>query len=260
MAWHFDTEKDVPPTKQVHPWLREEPSLSIGPGLSWLGWGSHYGYDSYTVKNISTATELDPDDYIAFSLEPKPGTTLSLSWLNLPIWCWREEHSIDLELRWSDDDFATWQSIPLLPGNQIGEVPKRSGRLELDADLSAIAGLQDLSGPVSFRLYLYHQLPDTQSVGFGRRDGLADILITGSFAGTPNDLQVQAMPKSHQEIMLSWQKVTGAQWYRILRRADAAAEWGELTTLFEPNAPQIYRDTGLQAETQYHYRIEAGHD
>jgi hypothetical protein len=88
---------------------------------------------------------------------------------------------INAELRWSQDGFSTYQSVPLSRSNPIDLDPRRSP-IPVAADLSGIAELQNTTEPVELRLYLWGN--DDNAVGLGRRAHIPDILLIGEMSET----------------------------------------------------------------------------
>jgi len=72
-------------------------------------------------------------------------------------------------------------TVPLSKSNPIDLMPRRSP-IPVHADLSGIPGLQDVSGPIELRLYLWGN--DDNAVGLGRRGHIPDILLLGRMKET----------------------------------------------------------------------------
>ncbi len=159
--------------------LAEKPSLTLGPGLQKNG-NQHYANDNLAVTGADSPA-LDPDDYLGLELAPRQGASLSLNRLDWTFASWGKDKVVNAELRWSDDGFQTHHTVPLSKSNPIDLMPRRSP-IPVHADLSGIPGLQDVSGPIELRLYLWDN--DDNTVGLGRRDHIPDILLLGRMKET----------------------------------------------------------------------------
>ena len=85
-------------------------------------------------------------------------------------------------------------------------------------------------------------------------------LYDAATSGDVPDLQLQSMAKSHEEIDLDWEKAAGADWYLLQRQTDPQSNQLMIILFNEPDAPSFYRDRGLDPETTYNYRLQAGSD
>lgn len=100
--------------------------------------------------------------------------------------------TMGLELRASTDGFVTHAVVPLQHGGAMtgAGVTRRNIGLIHFADLSGIASLQGVSGPIEFRLHVWRtggSSNESMSIGKlteaeGFADGIEDLSITGSFA------------------------------------------------------------------------------
>jgi len=175
--WHFASggaaSDQDPVAGQFSPWLREAPELSVGPGTSKVT-NQHYANDNFAVSGVG-GSSLDENDYVGFTIHPKQGAKVSLSLLDFALCSW-DEATLEAELRWSSDGFATHSTVPLSQSNPITLSPRRTD-IPVHADLATEPGLQNVTGLIEFRLYYWGT--DDRSIGIGRRDQLPDLLLIG---------------------------------------------------------------------------------
>lgn len=153
-------------------WLTQTPELVLS-GLNKTG-NRHYATDNFAFSGADSEA-LDPNKYVEITIAPEQGRKLSLTRLDWTFCSWSKGKVVNAELRWSKDDFATHQVIPLSAANPISLDPRRSP-VPVHADLSSVDGLQNCEKPVTFRLHLWG---NDGTVGIGRRAHIPDLLLIG---------------------------------------------------------------------------------
>ncbi len=192
VEWRFpletlSTDLDLTATR-ASAWLVEPPVLTPGSQINVSG-NPAASEESFSFS-APKDTDINLDKYLGFEVEPRSGSAMSLERLEFLMWTWQVEDSYRAELRWSDDGFATFNTIPLNETNPIQYSDRREGQ-PLIADLSGIPALQDRSKPVEFRLYLW----DNQGwvMGIGRRHlPPQDIVLLGTMQETHGEATYEA--------------------------------------------------------------------
>jgi hypothetical protein len=191
VEWRFlegVTTAELDPTAtRASAWLTGAPSLETGPGLRKVD-REAASEDSFALFAPDNP-ERSEEDYVEFQVAPRQGAAISLTRLDLSLWTNREDEFFSAELRWSDDDFATSQAIPLSIANPI-QFPTRREGYPITADLSGIEPLQGLQEPVTLRLYLWGA--NGSIIGLGRRNMMPDLLLLGTTHELTGDAAFEA--------------------------------------------------------------------
>lgn len=191
LAWDFTDGSSVPGSTWNDPNI--QPAAVSWSQISGIS-NSFPNLDQYSFRFLETTKNR----YVPFTLAPQPGRKVSLDEIRIAL-NGTENVIFTLELRASTDNFATSVQLPLSPGNSLnglGIKRHNYGRL-YEADASGVPSLQNVSGPIQFRLYIWRTGGDSNtniSLGKitdteGAPDAVEDMVITGQVSktdGSPN--------------------------------------------------------------------------
>jgi len=126
-------------------------------------------------ESKTAAEALTRGDYVEFTVTPKPGTSVSITSLTfVPYWQAPEQAAPGGGIAYS---------IAGGPFNVTTQTGDPSRPSPLTATFSGVPALQNLTGPVTFRL-LQPNLGEYSFAGIGRNPG-DDIVVLGSVATVP---------------------------------------------------------------------------
>lgn len=127
-------------------------------------------------------TQKNATCYLEWTVTPEEGATFSLSTIGFGLWN-QLAATYNAELRWSVDGFATSSPVTFGSGTTISINNTRTsvlGGIPFAADLSSVSALQNRTGPVTFRLYLWYT-STRGSGGIGKLGVSAnDLVVAGT--------------------------------------------------------------------------------
>ncbi len=189
LSWELEkntgAEETVEPTSVTS--RATASAISRGPGLRPSTYGPDYvsrGYglsskDSGPPFGATLADAIAAQQYVEFTFTPKPGKTFSLK--NLAVRAFMQgSESASVGLTYSTDGSQFSSGLAA-----TGGPPDAMTGNKFDLDLTDRKDLQEVTGKVTFRLYLYG--PKIGQYGFnglGKGPG-NDIDLTGSFSSKP---------------------------------------------------------------------------
>jgi hypothetical protein len=195
LAWDFTDGSSVPGSTWNDPNIQPATvSWSQITGIS----NSFPNKDQYSFRFIEPLTSILALRFVPFTVTPQPGRKVSLDEIRFAL-NGTTPAIFTLELRASTDNFATSVQLPLSPGNTFTGrgIQRHNYGVIYEADASGVPALQNVAGPVQFRLFIWRTGGDsntTISLGKitdtdGAPDAVEDIVITGQVSkidGAPN--------------------------------------------------------------------------
>ncbi len=160
-------------------------ALTIGAGVVAASPGTKI--DQFAVRGCASPA-FDSDDYIAWTVAPDAAYQISLKRVTFGAFVDAEGVVANVELRASVDNFAS--SSVVVPLHRTTVTGGAAGAGILTGDLSDPA-LQNVAGPIQFRLYVWNASGMTASTAFG-----VGKLTDDAGSGVPDaieDLVVQGM-------------------------------------------------------------------
>jgi hypothetical protein len=125
---------------------------------------------------------LNSNGYLEWIVAPETLHRMSLSRVSLGLWNNDSAKPLSAELRWSDDGFSTWQTIPLgsEPATYAGNYYDDNAGMPFTGSLADVDELQNLTHAVTFRLYVWHGT-SSSVCGIGKLGAVrTDLAIAGS--------------------------------------------------------------------------------
>jgi hypothetical protein len=157
----------------------EDSVLSRGSGISALANADSFSSSGFQAAGGSLTGALAANNYYTFSLEASANYLFSVT-------------SIDFNFTSSSDGPQSWALFSSVDGfAAVGDALIDWGHVGYDpntqtANLSGVAGLQNISGPIEFRVYGYEASGDG---GTGRFEGPGgDITVDGAVVPEPATL------------------------------------------------------------------------
>jgi hypothetical protein len=143
--------------------------LTRGPGLT-----ASSGSGSMNARGFTTNSAIDLDDYYSFSISPLAGHLLNIT--NLGFAERRSGSGIrTFEIRSSLDSFGT-------ANGGIMSVPDNTGSRD---QLISLSNLQNLTGPVEFRIYAYQAESSAGTWRLKNHSSTGGLTVDGSFSSVP---------------------------------------------------------------------------
>lgn len=194
LAWDFTDGSSVPGSTWNDP--NVQPSAVSWSNTSGIS-NAFPNKDQYSFRFL----DATKGSYVPITVTPQPGRKISLDEIRFAL-NGTSPNIFNLELRASTDNFATSVQLPLSPGNTftgLGIQRHNYGRL-YEADASGVTALQNVSGPVQLRLYIWRATGSSSNINIslgkitdteGEPDAVEDIVITGQVSktdGSPNQV------------------------------------------------------------------------
>ena len=183
LVWEFmpDTGDAVDSVSDTNATGVTASTLVRGAGFTNGGWGyatAQGAFNAIGSAESTIAAAVAADDYFAFTVTPTSGNTLDLDRLDYGFYQ-QTGTGIVAQWQWSTDGFATAGQAISEPGFATIDSTGGSGTgFVFSTDLSQIAGLQGVTTPVEFRLYIAHG-DQYASQGLGKISG-DDLVLVGS--------------------------------------------------------------------------------
>lgn len=136
-------------------------------------------------SSTSLSGAIANDEYLSFSVTAKPGETIDVGAIDAMLFT-QNQRPRDFALLSSVTGFN--QSAVLTDFGGTVQGSGNFGQESRTADLSSIAGLQNITGTVEFRIYVYADSPNFyEAAGIGTRTGNDLVLSTAAFPlGAPS--------------------------------------------------------------------------
>jgi hypothetical protein len=189
LAWDFTNGSNVAGSTWNDP--------NVQPAtVSWSNTGginnAFPNQDQYSFRFID-ASKLH---YVPITVTPQPGRKISLDEIRLAL-NGTSPNIFNLELRASTDNFSTSVELPLSPGNTLAGqgIQRHNFGVIYEADASGVPALQNVAGPVQFRLYIWRATGTSSNINIslgkitdteGQPDAVEDIVITGQVTKLDN--------------------------------------------------------------------------
>ncbi|MDB5205233.1 MAG: type sorting protein [Flavisolibacter sp.] len=221
-------------------------SISRGTGIS-----ATANADRFNSKNWTTAATLDVNDYIEFTITPRPGYSVSLSTIAL-----QHQRSVtgpkSFVIRTNFDGFASDATnvvnIPDVNANQ-------SSTFTFSTPITTTA-------PLNVRIYAYNAEAATGTWGPGESTDGNDIVLSGTFLLLPVKFVNVSAFWNGQAVDIKWTNATESDvLHYVIERSGNGQLFTELTKVYPAanNGRQAdYRSLDLHplSKTNY-YRIKA---
>lgn len=192
-------------------------SLSRGPGVI-----ATANADRFNSKNWTTAASPDMNDYVEFTISPKPGYSITLSTIFL-----QHQRSVtgpkSFIVRTSFDGFS--------PANATNEVNVPDVNTNQSSSFTFPSAITSTS-PIVVRIYAYNAEVANGTWGPGESVDGNDISISGSFMILPvRFVNVKASWRD-KKIAVEWSNATESDvLYYIVERSSSGQNFSELTRL-----------------------------
>jgi hypothetical protein len=177
LAWKCPDGTGTPPTDNTYAAPNMKTSTVVCGSTS-LRSNPSPNKDQIFASGINGGA-LNLTEYLGWNVQPTVGHRQALSRLTFGLGTSLSTVTMQAALRFSTNGFLTYTDVPLLLG------PTYAGRGLNTADLSGFAALQNITGSVEFRLYLWHNGASGDSGGLGRitdipSDHIEDLVVRGS--------------------------------------------------------------------------------
>ncbi len=128
---------------------------------------------------------LNSTAYLEWTVAPSTNREFSLDRLSFGVWNYDPSRPVAFQLRWSEDGFATSQTLPVGSSTEFGYVGNYYGPSTgkpFGVTLSGVSALQNRTRPVACRLYYWHPTAGFSSyTGIGKLGTTqSDLIVSGT--------------------------------------------------------------------------------